>query len=90
LACSSTEYIEARIERTEEMIEALENAIEQLSIQGIHSYDLDTGQNRSRVTRQDLPRLNQMLDTLDSRLSRLCKQLANLNGGLSIQVAPSW
>lgn len=90
MACGTKEYTEARITRTQAMIEALEDAIEQLSLEKIHSYDLDTGQNRSRVTKQDLPRLKDLLVSLDARLCRLQKQLSNLNGDLTIQVAPIW
>ena len=90
MACYDATYIEERITKTKSMIDALEDAIEQLSIEGVYSYDFDTTQNRSRVTKQDLPRLIQEMDRLDKRLARLCSRLQGLSGGSVVQVVPAW
>jgi len=77
--CIDVAWLDARITRTKQQIEELENAIDALA-GGALSYSMDTGQTRQSVTRQQLGSLRLMLDSLYNRLSTLC---ARRNGASS-------
>lgn len=79
-------FIQARIDATKLAIVAYEEAITALGNSNIQSYELDTGQDRQRVTRADVKDLNAVLDSLMNRLSTY---EARLNGG-SVSVSPGW
>jgi len=81
-----TAFIQARIDATELAIVAYEDAITALGTSNIQSYELDTGQDRQRVTRADVKDLNAVLDSL---MNRLTTYEARLNGG-SVTVRPGW
>lgn len=80
-------YLSERITKTKAMIEAYENAILALASGSIESYDLDTGQTRQRITKQNVGTLQKVLDTL---YNRLCVFQSRLNGGNTVQVIPAW
>lgn len=61
-----------RITATKALIVAYENALTALATAGgVHSYTLDTGQDRQTVTRADVPAMNKMIDSLYNRLATL-------------------
>lgn len=87
MACSSDrEWIEQRIARTEELIEATEDAIAALA-GGAQSYHLDTGQTRQIVTKAQLSQLKNTLDSLENRRSTLRTRLC---GGSGVIVKPGF
>lgn len=65
------EWGEARITKTKALIEAVEDAILQLSTGAVQSYSLDTGQTRQTVTKQQIGSLRMQLTELENRLSVL-------------------
>lgn len=74
-----SEFLNDRITATKNMITAYEDAVLALGVAGgVQSYTLDTNQSRQTVTRADIPRLNEMLDSL---YNRLCVLQARLSGG---------
>lgn len=79
-------FIQGRIDATKLAIVAYEDAILALGTSNIQSYELDTGQDRQRVTRADLKDLNAAVDSLYNRCATL---EARLNGG-SVSMSPSW
>lgn len=71
--CSITdnsEYLDARIARTEALIAKIEDAIDALST-GAQMYQLDTGQTRQLVTKANLASLGIELDRLENRRATL-------------------
>ena len=83
----TSEFLQARITKTQEQIVAVEAAIDAILVQGFTSYSFDTGQTRQSVTKQDLPRLNEMLDAL---VNRLATYEARADGSGTTHGAPSW
>lgn len=79
-------FIQERITATKAAIVAYEDAITALGTSNVQSYELDTGQDRQRVTRADLKDLNATVDSLYNRCATL---EARLNGG-SVTVGPAW
>lgn len=80
-------FIQARITATQNMILAYESAIDALIACGAQEYIIDTGQNRQRVTKLDLPKMQTSLDALYNRCATL---EARLNGSGVVTVGPSW
>jgi len=75
-------FLQARIDATKIAIVAIEDAVLALAPNGgINEYTLDTGQTRTRVTRQNITELNRMLDSMYNRLVTL---EARLNGSGSV------
>lgn len=73
------EFWNERIESLKLQIIAYENAILAFGNNGaVQSYTLDTGQSKQIVTRADLRRLNDMLDSLYNRLNMTMRRI---NGG---------
>jgi len=80
-------FLTARIDATKALIIAYEGAVLALGVSGgVESYELDTGQDRQRVTRSSIPALNRMLDGLYNRLATL---EARVYGG-AITMRPGW
>lgn len=79
------EWERTRLAKTQRIIDALDDAILQLSTTAILEYHLDTGQSKQRVTRQDLPRLAETRATLFTQYDSLCARLGN---GGAVQVIP--
>jgi len=52
-------YLTDQIEVQKQIITAISTAILEVSAGGIVSYELDTGQNKTKVVRQDLATANQ-------------------------------
>lgn len=67
---TEAEYLQSRITRTEELIEATEDAIAALT-GGAQSYHLDTGQTRTTVTKAQLSQLKTTLTSLENRRATL-------------------
>lgn len=80
-------YVEQRIVKTKAMIEAYEDALIAIGSGAVESYDLDTGQTRQKVTKQNL---KEMQDVLDGLYNRLCILEERLNGGNTRTVRPAW
>ena len=77
MACcdaDDTEWLEARIAKTKELIEAFEDAILSLS-SGAQSYTLNTGQTTQSVTKANIGSLRIQLDSLENRLAVLQQRL---------------
>lgn len=81
------QFLEERIAATEAQIVAYEDAILQLNSGAVQSYTLNTGQTTTTVTRFDVARLNQSLDSLYNRLATL---KARLTGSGVVKVNPAW
>ena len=64
------EWLDARIEKTKDLIVKYEDAIDALS-SGAQTYSLDTGQTSQSVTKAQLGSLRNMLQELENRLERL-------------------
>lgn len=60
------DWLDARIAKTEELIEAIEDAILAISA-GAQSYTLNTGQTTQSVTKSSIGSLRMQLDTLENR-----------------------
>lgn len=94
MACGSLDWLKQRRDKTQAIIEAIEDALEQLSLDGVQSYQLNTGQNESRVSKINVPELEKRVDSLYSRLCRLTEQINNIENGLGSggvsQVVPAW
>lgn len=81
-------FLQERIEKTKALIVAYEDALAALGGSGaVQSYKLDTGQDSQSVTRADIPRLNEMLDSLYNRCATF---EARLNGSGATHVRPCW
>lgn len=78
-------FLTDRLAKTEAIIIAYEDAMLAFTDPTILSYDLDTIQDRQRVTRQDLDKLAKMLDSLYERRNSL---QIRCNGGGAMQVVP--
>lgn len=71
---SEVDWLEARIAKTEELIEAIEDAILALT-GGAQSYTLNTGQTTQSVTKASLGSLRLQLDSLENRRAVLKQRL---------------
>lgn len=80
-----TDWERGRLAKLKAIIEAIDDAILQLSTTAILEYHLDTGQSKQRVTRQDLPRLVDTKASLFTQYDALCARLSN---GGALQVIP--
>lgn len=69
------EFLLARIEATEQLITAYEDAILKLTSDGVQQYSIDTGQSRQTVTRADLSHLQSQVGGLYNRLATLHARL---------------
>lgn len=65
-----SEWLDARITRTKELILDAENGIAALST-GAQMYSLDTGQTRQMVSKAQLGQLQTWLESLENRLATL-------------------
>ena len=79
-------WILARIEATKEMIVSYEEAIMALTIDGVQSFSLDTGQTKKVVTRADLGSIKLAMSEAYTRLFNL---EARLYGG-TVTAVPQW
>lgn len=75
MTCTDTTWLEARITKTKELIEAYEEAILQLSTGAVQSYSLNTGQTQQTVTKQQLSQLKNTLESLENRYATLQARL---------------
>lgn len=75
MTCDDTEWLTARLEATKVLIVAYEAAILALSTGAVQSYQLDTGQTRQMVTKQQLSQLRNVLDALENRYATLQARL---------------
>lgn len=82
---SSAEFLQARIDRTQALIIAYENAIEAIA-NGAQSYQISTGQTTEMVTKINVWRAEQTLQRLEARLDRLCAR----QGGSGLNARPGW
>lgn len=80
-------FLDERIAYTKGLIVKVEAAVDALTVQGVLSYTLDTGQTRQTVTKNDVVRLNEMLSSLYNRLATL---EARRTGSGVTTVNPSW
>ena len=87
-------FLTDRITATQAQIVAYEDAILALGTSGAtHHYTLDTGQSTQTVTRDDIDKLNETLNSMYNRLATLCARQDNQDGRASdsvIRVQPAW
>lgn len=79
-------FLQDRIAATKKQIAAYEDAVMAISTGKAQSYTLDTGQDRTTVTKLDIRSLQITIDQLYNRLTML---EARLEGG-STTVVPAW
>jgi hypothetical protein len=85
--CDDVVFIQEQIAWTKQAIIAYRAAILALGAGAVQSYTLDTGQTKQTVTKQQLPTVKSMLDSLLSDLRYWQNQL----GGCStVYVRPAW
>jgi hypothetical protein len=75
MTCNDTEWLQARLAKTEELIVAYEDAITALSSGTVMSYSIDTGQTRQSVTKHQLSQIENVLERLENRRAVLRAQL---------------
>lgn len=86
MACEDeSDWLDARIARTKELIVAYEDAIEAIS-SGAQSYTLNTGQTTQSVTKANVGSLRIQLDSLENRLATLIARRC----GSSRYFRPGW
>ena len=81
-------YLTDQIEVQKQIITAISTAILELSSGGVVSYELDTGQNKTKVTRQDIATLTQSRTDALNYLAEL-ERAAGLSQSYVYGV-PSW
>ena len=81
------DFFQARLQRLRVTIVAYEDAIDALTLGNVQSYSLNTSQTTQSVTRFDLPRLTNTLDTLYNRYATL---EARLSGCGVTNARPHW
>lgn len=86
MALSAT-FIQARIDKAEERIDATEEAIHAITVGGAQSYTLDTGQNVQKVTKLDLKDLRA---SISSDLNLITTLEARLTGSGVVTVRPAF
>ncbi len=69
MAC--TTFMQARIAKTEALIEAYEDALLALGTGGVQEYRLNTGQSDQKVTKMDVADLEKTVGSLYNRLATL-------------------
>ena len=72
-------FLLERITKTKATIVLYEDAIDALIVPGVQKYGLDTGQDKTDVTKFDLPKLQETLDILYNRLCILEARYAGSN-----------
>lgn len=77
MSCDDAAFWQARLDKTVVLIGIYEDAIDAIGIGGAVSYTLDTGQSKQTVTKFDLVKLNETLDSLNNRYATI---QARLNG----------
>lgn len=80
-------FLQERIAVTKALIVVYEDALTALVTNGVQRYELDTGQSVTRVTKIDVPKLNEQLDRL---YNRLATQEARLDGSGVTILRPAW
>ena len=83
----NTAFLQARITATETAIAAYEAAVLAIVSGGVQKYSLDTGQDKTDVTKLDIPKME---ETLDKLYNRLCVFQARLNGDNTLLAYPGF
>lgn len=81
-----TTFIQEQIDVIKAQMAAYNAALTALATGAVESYTLDTGQTRQTVTKLDISKIKNILDSLWNRYSTL---YARLYGG-SVLVRPQW
>lgn len=87
MGCNKKQFYESSIARLELLIPAYEDAIKAVVEGGVQSYELDTGQNKTRVTKLNVSNYQLELDKMYNRYEDLCKKLEAINSGNSSGMA---
>ena len=85
MTCFDSTFLQARIDKTKELIVLYEDTVDSLVTGSMQSYTIDTGQTRQTVTKVDIISLNNQLDVLYNRLATLC---ARLDGSGTLTAVP--
>ncbi len=80
-------YLQQRIDSAKAQLEATEDAVLALTVGGVASYQLDTGQSNQVVTKLNLTGLQNAISSL---LNRIATLEARRNGSGTLTVRPSW
>ncbi len=80
-------FFQARIDAIQTQIVEIETAISSLLAGTIVSYELDTGQSKTKVTKMNIASLEKWLESL---MERLFRWEARKNGGGTIIAGPAW
>jgi 3-oxoacyl-(acyl-carrier-protein) synthase len=84
---SNLAFWQARLTACQTSVAAIETAIDAITVQGMESYMLDTGQTNQRVTALDIDKLNKMLD---SALNRCATLEARISGSGNVIMRGGW
>jgi len=68
-------YLQQRIDKLKQRIEALEDAYFQIASGAILSYTLDKGQSRQVVTKASLSEMQRVIDGMMNQLAVMCARL---------------
>ena len=79
--------LKASIAKTKAIIAATEDAVLALTVGGVQSYNLNTGQTNQTVTKVNLPGLNKSLDELYNRCATMETRLNGSGNGIG---GPAW
>ena len=86
MSSNCCDFYKTKIDNLTKISNALDAAILAITEEGVKSYELDTGQNRSRVTKHDLPQLMDRMETINNMLCKyqtqynLCMQGLDTSG----------
>ena len=84
---ASSTFLQNQVDVLEAKIANYNDAITALIVNGVSQYELDTGQNKQKVTRLDLPQLEKTLESLYNQYTTLC---ARLTGSGVMNMRPAW
>jgi hypothetical protein len=85
---SYLQHLENEYQNLKTLVFQYDEAISGLLSRRIQSYEIDTGQNRTRVTQIDLPELQKLRDMTAARLSELAARLGKTRS--TPQIRPGW
>ena len=84
MTCNDTAFWQARIDKAKATIVLYEDALDALLVQGVLSYSLDTGQSKQTVTKQDIKKLEEAVDSLMNRIATLQARVSGCGNTIAV------